>query len=318
MIKDLKARVFKIERLNSHNGPGLRTVLFFKGCPLHCTWCHNPEGINARKQIWFTAAKCIGCGSCVQICTEQALELTHQGIVVDRHKCTGCYKCVDECPSKALSKIGEDVSVDELMDIILKDKIYFLNSGGGVTVTGGEPGIYADFIAELFIKCRQNGIQTAFDTSGAISLNKLEHVLRQTDLLFLDLKIIDKEKSETFTGLKTAEVINSLNWLKGFLLSNPGSLKLSIRTPLIPQLTDTDENLLAIAQLIKEFGEDLIDSWELCAFNDLCEDKYNKLDYHWAFKDSTCQKKSIDIYTSIIAQFSKLKVEISGLTDTAQ
>ena len=266
-MSDSTARTFKIERLNTHNGPGFRTVIFFKGCPLHCTWCHNPEGISARKQVWFHGAKCIGCQSCIDICPIDALTMDPLGINIDRMLCTGCYKCIDVCPSKALSQLGEDLTVDDLMQIILKDKGYFDSSWGGITVTGGEPGIYADFIADLFKRCRENGVQTAFDTSGAVPLHQLEHVLKKTDLLFLDLKIIDKERSKTYTGLDINAVMRSINWLKSFMLSNSNSPRLTIRTPLIPELTDTDSNLESIAKIIKDLGEELVECWELCEFN---------------------------------------------------
>lgn len=312
MNENLIARIFKIERLNNHNGPGFRTVIFIKGCPLHCVWCHNPEGISRKKEIWYIASTCIGCESCVAICPEKALRLASDGITIDRKKCTGCYRCVETCPSKSLEKLGVDVTTDYLIEIILKDKLYF-HGGGGVTVTGGEPGIYADFIAELFSKCRQHGIQTAFDTSGAVSLKELEPVLRLSDLLFLDLKIINAEKSSVYTGLDMTRLMDSLRWLKSFMLSNHGSPKLSIRTPLIPGLTDSDENLRAIAGVINELGEDNIEEWELCRFNNLCADKYIKLNKEWFYKNANKANQRAQNYLALNSLFRKTRVIISGL-----
>jgi pyruvate formate lyase activating enzyme len=284
-----------------------------KGCPLHCVWCHNPEGISRKKEIWYVASTCIGCESCVLICPEKALQLTSEGISIHREKCNGCYRCIEACPSKSHEKLGEDVTADYLMEIILKDKLYFQGVGGGVTITGGEPGIYADFIAELFSKCKQNGIQTAFDTSGAVSLEELEPVLRLSDLLFLDLKIIDKGKSQLYTGLDVSKLMDSLRWLKSFMLSTPDSPTLSIRTPLIPGLTDSDENLKAIAGLIAELGEENVDEWELCKFNNLCADKYLKLNKDWFYKNAHKMNKTTENYLALNSLFKKTRVVISGL-----
>jgi pyruvate formate lyase activating enzyme len=175
--KEVKGRVFKIESLNTHNGPGYRTVIYFKGCPLNCLWCHNPEGISAKKEIWIIHSRCIGCLSCVSVCPNQALSYNENRIEVDRNKCEGCYACFDACPSKAIEKIGEDFTVADIMKRLLKDKPFMDASGGGVTVTGGEPGMAPEFISGLFKACREEGIHTAFDTSGFISEKALAMII---------------------------------------------------------------------------------------------------------------------------------------------
>jgi len=139
----MKGLIFKIDRMNTHNGPGFRTVIYFKGCPLHCTWCHNPEGISPKKEVWWNKAKCIGCGLCVEMCPTQALLLDERGITIDRQRCTGCQLCTTICPTGSMEKIGIEYSVHDLMKIILQDKFLFETSGGGITVTGGEPGSQA-------------------------------------------------------------------------------------------------------------------------------------------------------------------------------
>ena len=202
-----------------------------------------------------------------------------KGIEINRQTCTLCFDCVEVCPSHALEQIGKDVSVDELMKTILKDKIYFDTSGGGITATGGDPGLYPEFIAELFRRCRENGISTAFDTAGAIPLWKLEGLLKYTDILYLDFKISDDRQLHHYTGLDSKSLNASVQWIKEF--KNKNSLSLRIRTPLIPELTDNQENLLLIARYILEIGEDQIDEWELVQFNGLCADKYQKLDLAW-------------------------------------
>ena len=275
----MKATIFKIERLNTHNGPGFRTVIYFKGCPLHCSWCHNPEGINNKKQVWVNDAKCIGCGTCVDSCPIVAINFTREKINIKQEVCTGCQSCAQVCPSQAIEIIGQDYTIDALMHIILQDKFLFEISGGGLTVTGGEPGLYANFVAKLFKQCKAHGIQTAFDTSGCISTRHLEKLVEVTDILFVDLKICDNEKSMQHTGLNTEQIKDNLKWLQKQTI-NP-NLQLEFRTPLVPGITDDLENLDTFArQVLAVFPKS---KWELCLFNDLCADKYQKLNLNWNF-----------------------------------
>jgi pyruvate formate lyase activating enzyme len=282
---ELKGRIFKIESLNTHNGPGYRTVIYFKGCPLTCLWCHNPEGISRKKEIWVIHKKCIGCQTCVEACPSGALSMEYEKIEVDRNKCIGCHSCANVCPSGAIEKLGEDYTVSELFKKILKDKPFIEASGGGVTVTGGEPGIHPEFVALLFKKCREARIHTAFDTSGFISEKSLEMIIPYSDLVFFDLKIINETKAKELTGQGTAHIIESLNWIKLYILEN-GKPELQFRTPVIPGATDGDENLNAIAQLIQKNYNTIWKEWEFNLFNDICEDKYQKLNKDWIFKDS--------------------------------
>jgi len=311
MESNTTARIFKIERLNTHNGPGYRTVLFFKGCPLHCTWCHNPEGICRPKDIWFIPAKCIRCGSCIAVCPENALSFGSCRIEIDREKCSGCFRCVDECPTTSIEQIGTDVSVDDLMEGILKDKMFFDTSGGGITVTGGEPGIYPEFIAELFCRCREYKIQTAFDTSGAVPLRQLEKVLTLTDILYLDFKIANPELLFLHTGLMYKQLETSVDWLKEFKVRHPLSIR--IRTPLIPEVTDNPENLRAIAGYILEIGENIVDEWELCPYNGLCADKYEKLGQSWTIqRPGTGWEMSTEFRQFLKRSFKKLVIYAPG------
>jgi pyruvate formate lyase activating enzyme len=282
--EEIRVRVFKIESLNTHNGPGYRTVIYLKGCPLNCKWCHNPEGISPQKEIWVNHNKCIGCLSCIQTCPNAALSHVNNRIEVDRKKCEGCYACAEICPSKAIEKIGEDLSVSEIFERLLRDKPFLEASGGGVTLTGGEPGTAPKFVSRLFQQCQEEGIHTAFDTSGFISEKALEMIIPHTDLVFFDLKVMDEKKAVELTGQDTLRIIDSLNWIKSYIVAN-GKPELQFRTPLIPRATDSDENLGAIAQLIKENYAAICKEWELNLFNDICEDKYQKLNKVWKFKD---------------------------------
>jgi len=307
----MKALIFKIDRLNTHNGPGYRTVVYFKGCPLTCQWCHNPEGMQTRKEVWLLPQKCIKCGECVLNCPSEALSLSSGSLTIDRSKCTGCYTCADGCPAKAIEKIGEDYTTEDIFKILIQDKIYFETSDGGLTVTGGEPGLYSEFVSELFQKCRKEGIQTAFDTSGSISEKALESIIPFTDMVFLDFKIWDTENSLNYTSLNTQKVKDTLRWIQKFRKSHEFP-KVQIRTPLIPGATDQDENLLLIGKYISDEYPDLVELWEWCMFNDLCEDKYQKLNKTWAFKGQVHTSNDFRDFTRLKSAFPYLKIEITG------
>ena len=306
----MNALIFKIDRLNTHNGPGFRTVIYFKGCPLHCTWCHNPEGISPKKEVWFNATKCIGCGTCVKMCPVNALKLTESGIIIDRKTCIGCQHCTTVCPSQAMEKIGEEYSIDDLMKLLHQDKFLFESSGGGITATGGEPGIQADFIAELFKRCREEGIHTAFDTSGMVPESALEKIAPYTNMVFLDIKTLDSEKSMTHTGLPVQKLQGIIQLLNQLQEKHP-KLEIEIRTPLIPGITDDTESILAIGHFIEK-SLPKVTNWELCLFNDLCEDKYNKMNRKWELYGKTHTSTDYNRFADIQKKFKKLNLLIAG------
>ncbi|MEN8122400.1 MAG: glycyl-radical enzyme activating protein [Bacteroidota bacterium] len=309
--KEAKGRIFKIESLNTHNGPGYRTVIYMKGCPLSCQWCHNPESISPKKEIWWFQSKCIGCLNCVESCPQSALSQSEKGIEVDRDKCVGCYTCVEACPAKAIEKIGEDYTVSEIFDRIVKDKPFLDASGGGITVTGGEPGVAPEFVSQLFKKCRDEGIHTAFDTSGFISKEALESIIPYTDLVFFDFKVMDEEAAQKQTGQGISRIFESLEWIKSYKLTN-GGLELQFRTPIIPGATDSSENLDTIAQIIKNEYIDLFTEWELNLFNDICEDKYQRLDKKWHFKEAKFDAGNYKQVEEFRNNNPELNIKISG------
>lgn len=305
------ATIYKIDRLNTHNGEGYRTVIYFKGCPLHCTWCHNPEGMSTKKEVWFNAVKCIACGECVLNCPEKAVALTSNGIEINRNTCTGCQICTTVCPSKAMEKIGETIELNNLMQIILQDKILFDSSGGGITATGGEPGLFPDFIEQLFQKCQENNIHTAFDTSGMVSEKALEKILPYTNLVFLDLKLMNEDESIKHSGLSLNKLEKTVQTIKKSQKINH-QLKVEIRTPLVPGITDTNENLNAILQFISEKIPSA-KSWELCMFNDLCEDKYTRMNKEWKHQGQQHTEDDYHKFQELISNQS-IKTNISGFT----
>lgn len=278
------ATLLEIQRMSTEDGPGIRTTVFFKGCTLKCRWCHNPESISPHPQIHWMANQCIGCKTCVEVCPLKALTFTEEGNQIDRSRCTGCGLCAKECPAAALSLWGESWDLDDLFAEVIKDRSYFESSGGGVSLGGGEPTLQATFIREFMKRLKAAGIHIALDTCGMCAQTVLEGLLPYSDLLLFDLKVMDPKKHKAFTGATNDAIIDNLIFVGDTMRSNGYPEKLWIRTPVIPGATDTTENIQAIGTFISERLDGLVSRWELCAFNNLCMDKYLRLDLDWAYK----------------------------------
>ena len=275
--------ILEIQRMSTEDGPGLRTTVFFKGCSLKCTWCHNPESIRRHPEIQWVGSRCIGCRTCIESCPNNALTLRPDGIHIDRRQCDNCGICTDECPSTAMEMLGETWQLDDLAHEIAKDQVYFEKSGGGVTVSGGEPTLQAPFASALLKRLKAEKIETALDTCGLCSRQQLDLILPHTDLVLFDLKTIDSEKHRLLTGSSNQKILDNLTYIARLMERQgyPGSLW--IRTPVIPGATDTAENISAIGKWVAGHLESRVDRWELCAFNNLCRDKYTRLGIDWPF-----------------------------------
>jgi pyruvate formate lyase activating enzyme len=246
----------------------------------------------------------------VQVCPAEALSLTEKGIQVNREKCMGCQICADICPSKAIEKLGEDYTVDKLFNRILSDKTFWDTSGGGVTVTGGEPATYPEFLKAFLKRCKEKGIHTAFDTSGFTSGKIMNDILPYIDLIFFDLKIMDIEKANKLTGQGTKQIMDSLQVVKSFVEKN-GTPELQFRTPIIPGSTD-GENLTVIENKLKNEFNGLYSKWELCMFNDICEDKYVKMNREWNYSGLKYSKPDYEKIVDFQKKHASTKIEISG------
>ncbi|MEA4812760.1 MAG: glycyl-radical enzyme activating protein [Anaerolineaceae bacterium] len=278
-----KALILNLQRLSTEDGPGLRTTIFFKGCPLRCEWCHNPESIDPKPQIHWLSNRCIGDRACISACPRQALGIGQIGQTeINRSVCTGCGTCAEACPGGAIEKLGKETSLEELLIELRKDRAYFTQEGG-VTASGGEPMLQSAFVAELFKQLKAEGFHTALDTSGAYSLQRLEQILPHTDLVLYDLKLIDPQESLTFTGMRNELILENLKALTARIRQG-AAVKLWIRTPLIPSATATEANLNGIARWLEENAADVVERWEICAFNNLCADKYSRLGMEWRYK----------------------------------
>ena len=278
-----EATILDIQRMSTEDGPGLRTTVFFKGCSLCCSWCHNPESIDPRPVIQWHGTKCIGCDSCRSICQTGALIHLEEGISVDHEKCERCLTCISECPSGALSVRGERYEGTKLLQELLKDKAYF-GKDGGITLSGGEPLLQKEFAVWLLQELNKHGVHTALDTCGMVRPDSLLEALDFSDLLLYDIKLIDAELHKKYTGAGNKQVLENLK--KAVPIIREKGIKLWIRTPIIPDATDSIENVAAIATFIKRHLEGLVERWELCAFNNLCLNKYQLLGQIWPYKDA--------------------------------
>jgi len=276
--------ILRIQRMSTEDGPGIRSTVFFKGCPLACVWCHNPESISPRVQIHWEKTKCIGCRSCIEACIKGALAATETGIAIDRSVCDSCGACVQACPSTAMEIYGEACGPNDLVREVLKDEAYFQKSGGGVTLSGGEPTMQPLFAKALLSAFKQGGIHTALDTCGQCPWETLDTLLPHTDLVLYDLKEINADRHKEFTGVSNTRILENLILLRRFMKEHSLPGELWIRTPLIPGCTATPENLRGIGMFIKEHLGPSVSRWELCTFNNLCINKYEGLGIDWDFR----------------------------------
>ncbi len=266
MAQDNTFLVTRIIHGSYVDGPGMRTVVFLKGCPLQCGWCQNPETQQRMPEILYDARQCIRCCSCVDSCRDTAVDLEKE-YIINREQCTLCLKCVDECPSGALQVAGREMSVDDVMAEIVKDTIFYESSGGGVTFSGGEPLLYCSPLCHLLRICRRRGVHTSIDTSGAVPWDHFEYVMEDADLFMVDIK------HSTRTELMTDQVFANCERLAR-------TNRIWIRIPVIPGLNDTDEEMRNIAGKLTQFKNG-IERICLLPFHNTAEMKYRYLNREW-------------------------------------
>ncbi|HVN72212.1 MAG TPA: glycyl-radical enzyme activating protein [Desulfomonilia bacterium] len=260
--------IFAIKGNSLDDGPGIRTVIFFKGCPLECVWCHNPESKSTHPEIAYDPKKCIGCESCMQVCPMKAISKDN-AYYIDRNLCNICYECTNECPSGALEKVGQEYPPDELLDVIMADKPFFDNSGGGVTLSGGEPTLFMHYAGELASALKDKGIHVLLETCGLFDYGLFrELLLPYLDTVYYDIKLIDDSAHYKYCGVGNSVILENFSMLvKDF---RDGGIALLARTPMVPGITDTDANMNAIASFLKGCG---IEKADLMPYNPLWHDK---------------------------------------------
>jgi len=240
--------VVDIQRYAVHDGPGIRTVVFLKGCPLRCAWCHNPEAIDPQPQIAFVPARCIGCGVCQDVCPRDAIRLGN-GARVYRERCDGCMLCVDECMAAALSRVGETYTVDRLLAEVLRDLPFYEESGGGVTLSGGEPFLQQRFTAAFLAAAKRTGLHTVIETCGHVRWAQMEAVLRDVDLVYFDLKLMDDAQHRQWTGVGNELILANARRL---VAVHPDVV---FRCPLVPGSTASDANVARLIDLLSELRQ---------------------------------------------------------------
>ena len=238
----MKATIFEIKRFAVHDGDGIRTTVFFKGCPLRCVWCHNPEGLVRRPQLAYYAHKCLHCMECVSICPAGAHKYADGVHEFDRSLCVACGKCAESCLGEALTLYGREVTVEELLSVALEDREFYENSGGGVTLSGGECLMQADFCAELLCALKAEGIHTAVDTCGFVAREALDKVAPYTDIFLYDLKAFQSETHRRATGVPNEEILDNLRYLDRI------GKRVEIRIPYVPEYNA--EEMDEIARLL--------------------------------------------------------------------
>ncbi|GAB6181269.1 choline TMA-lyase-activating enzyme [Desulfotomaculum defluvii] len=308
-ILERKARIFNVQKYSIYDGPGVRTLIFFKGCPLRCKWCSNPEGLVKKYQVMFKEDLCIHCGNCIPVCPVQIHHFSDDAS--PRHKvnrtidCVGCRKCESVCPKQALSVVGSDKTISEVLEIIEQDALFYHSSGGGVTLGGGEVTAQPEFAANLLTECKRMGIHTAIETSGYVKLDNLLMIAQFTDLFLYDIKHIDSDHHYELTGVRNERILDNLSELirRGF--------NVKVRMPLIRGLNDSEDTIRRTLEFLQQFkyhknflGIDLL------PYHKLGINKYKQLDMQYAItEDLSFKEQELDRIEEFIKGY-ELKVEV--------
>lgn len=294
----MKATVFEIKRFAVHDGDGIRTTVFFKGCPLKCVWCHNPEGISAKPQLAYYSHKCIGCGECVKMCPTGAHSIVDGKHIFDGDKCTACQRCVDTCFKNALMFYGKEMTVTELLPLLLEDTEFYESSGGGVTLSGGECLMYAEFCAELLKKLKKHGIQTAVDTCGFVSHEALDRVLPYTDIFLYDIKAYDENVHIRCTGKSNKKIIENLRYLSSLGKS------VEIRIPYIPE--HNSDQMEKIATFLSELKN--ITKIRILPYHDYAGSKYAALNTENTLPKKLPTEKELNEARALVQKITRIQV----------
>lgn len=290
----MKRLITDIQRFSLNDGPGIRTTVFFKGCNMRCTWCHNPETLSMEQDLMFYPSKCIGCGKCFSACPTGAQKCVEGKHLIDRGLCIRCGKCAQVCYAQALVMSGREMTVEQIMAEVRQDKAYYEASGGGVTLSGGEVLCHVDFAVELAKACHAEGISVAIETNLSMPYAYTAPLLEQVDVVMADCKLFDEQLHKQYTGVSNRAVLENIREIR--------DVPLIVRTPLIPGVTATKENLRSIAKELASKGNLIY--YQLLNFNPLGGTKYQSLDVANAFA-------SAQPYTDVqMSEFAQMLADI--------
>ena len=301
-------RVLRIERSSLHDGEGLRTVVFLKGCPLRCLWCSTPESQLAKKELGFREIRCTGCGTCASVCPAGAIRMEGGLPIRDAAKCRLCFACEKACPNTVWQRYGDDMEVDELVREIAKDEIFYFHSGGGVTFSGGEPLDQAEFVAEVMRRCREHGIHTAMETSLYAGMERIGAVLPHLDLLFTDLKVMDGAKHRKVAGVDNKLILDNLR-----VINDGGySGAIHVRIPVIPGINDDEENLKATVRFCDPLKK--IKEIELLPYHRLGIETYRNLrrEYQLSETASPTAERMQELEEMMNRAADRVKIRVGG------
>jgi pyruvate formate lyase activating enzyme len=299
-----KGRIFNIEKYAIHDGPGIRTTVFFKGCRLRCWWCHNPEGQNPAPELIYRQNRCIGCGECAARCAREALSLTYEHVTLNKEDCSMCGVCAQACPSEALSIVGKEMSVEEIIKEIGSDMAFYEESEGGVTFSGGEPLLQPDFLNSVLHECNERDIHTTLDTSGYASQETIDKIRDKVDLFLYDIKTMNDANHRRYTGVSNKPILRNLR-----RLAEKGS-NIVISLPIVPQISDDEENILRTGQFISSLHS--INYVSLLPYHRTGIDKYKNMGRPYKLKRiQPPSSRKIDAIKERLEAFG-LRVRIGG------
>ena len=307
-MQPLTGFVFNIQRFSTHDGPGIRTTVFLKGCPLHCFWCHNPEGLNPRQEVQFFPDRCILCGECVILCDQGAHQIQDNVHEYDRSLCIQCGSCIEACCAEAVQFAGKSMTVEQVFDEVQRDQAFYETSKGGITLSGGEPLLQLEFSSHLLATCKTAGIHTAVETTLYRKWEHIASLFPVVDLFLVDLKVMDPEKHREFTGVSNKQILANARRLAA--TDKP----VIFHTPVIPTVNDNPEAIASIAQFVRDmiqirkssFTDTTVDSisLELLPFHRLAGGKYESLGMKYAASDlETISKEKLAMLLQSASQF---------------
>ena len=268
--------IFNIQKFSINDGPGIRTVVFFKGCPLHCKWCANPESQLAKIQILWDKKKCLHCHHCLEICPQKAISLKDNNIFIDTNKCTLCKQCINTCPQKALTSEGEIKTVQQVLDIVLQDEVFYEESDGGITLSGGEFLMQTQFAEELLIAAKEKNLHTCCETTGFCTPEKFQHIIQYIDYIFFDLKHWNSQKHFEGTGVDNKLILTNMK----YAIST--GKKVLPRIPVIPKFNDSLEDAKRFCEVLHDVGSN---QCQLLPFHQFGENKYHLLNKQYAYEN---------------------------------